>query len=99
MGCGSEVFAEECEWRYRWVSMLEQVKYLDSVIQTIKNDNAKVVSQNAYNQGYAKGREDERIDTGAAIVTSVSKLLNLPGYSKSNKSDIVVPCNCKGNVK
>ena len=63
------------------------------------NYNAKVVSQNAYNQGYAKGREDERVDTAAAIVTSVSKLLNLPGYSKSNKSDIVVPCNCKGNVK
>ena len=71
--------------------MLEQVKYLDEVIQTIKNDNVKAVSQNAYNQGYKKGREDERIDTGAAIVTSVSKLLNLPGYSKSNKN-----CNCKG---
>ena len=98
MGCGSEVFTEDCEWRYRWVSMLEQVKYLDTVIQTIKDDNAKVVSQNSYNQGYTKGREDERVDTGAAIVTSVSQLLNLPGYTKSNKSGIVVPktCNCKG---
>ena len=78
--------------------MLEQVKYLDTVIQTIKDNNSKAVSQNAYNQGYKKGREDERIDTGAAIVTSVSKLLNLPGYSKSNNSNIVVPktCNCKG---
>ena len=71
--------------------MLEQVKYLDTVIQTIKNDNAKVVSQNAYKQGYDKGREDERIDTGAAIVSSVSKLFGLPGYAKSNKN-----CNCKG---
>ena len=95
---GSEVFTEDCEWRYRWVSMLEQVKYLDTVIQTIKNDNAKAVSQNAYNQGYKKGREDERIDTGAAIVSSVSKFFGLPGYSKSNNSNIVVPksCNCKG---
>lgn len=91
MGCGSEVFTEDCEWRYRWVSMLEQVKYLDTVIQTIKDDATKLASQNAYKQGYNKGREDERVDTGAAIVTSVSQLLGLPGYNtKSNK------CNCKG---
>jgi hypothetical protein len=91
MGCGSEIFAEECEWRYRWVSMLEQVKYLDTVIQTIKDDATKLASQNSYKQGYAKGREDERVDTGAAIITSVSQLLGLPGYSKSNNK-----CNCKG---
>ena len=71
--------------------MLEQVKYLDTVIQTIKDNNSKAVSQNAYNQGYKKGREDERIDTGAAIISSVSQLLGLPGYAKSNKN-----CNCKG---
>ena len=71
--------------------MLEQVKYLDTVIQTIKDDATKLASQNSYKQGYNKGREDERVDTGAAIVTSVSQLLGLPGYNtKSNK------CNCKG---
>ena len=91
IGCGSELFTEDCEWRYRWVSMLEQVKYLDTVIQTIKDDASKLASQNAYKQGYNKGREDERVDTGAAIVTSVSQLLGLTGYNtKSNKN-----CNCK----
>ena len=32
-GCGSEIFTEDCEWRYRWVSMLEQVKMLDKLLE------------------------------------------------------------------
>lgn len=91
-GCGSEIFTEDCEWRYRWVTMLEQVKYLDKVLAKAKAQG----KAEGYNEGFAKGREEERIDTGAAIVRSISSLLQLPGYEKSNNSNLVVPhkCNC-----
>ena len=32
-GCGSEIFTEDCEWRYRWVSLLEQVNMLDVLLK------------------------------------------------------------------
>ena len=100
-GCGSEIFTEDCEWRYRWVSMLEQVKYLDEVLKR-NNENASKMNQQAmYNKGYSEGRKAERIDTGAAIVESVSKLFGLPGYEKSKSSNIIVPktCNCVDKTK
>ena len=93
-GCGSEIFTEDCEWRYRWVTMLEQVKYLDNILQKAKNEGMKVGHQ----QGYKKGREDERIDTGAAIVKSVSTLLQLPGYVTTS-SGLSVPNNCCSKPK
>ncbi len=94
-GCGSEIFTEDCEWRYRWVSLLEQVKLLDKLLEATKKD--KRIAQANFDAGYKKGREDERIDTGAAIVTGISRMLGLPGYEKSNNSNLVVPhqCNCK----
>ena len=37
-GCGSEIFTEDCEWRYRWVSLLEQVNMLDKLLKQERND-------------------------------------------------------------
>lgn len=95
-GCGSELFTEDCEWRYRWMGLLKQVKYMDQVLKRNKEMAGEQRAKGAYNQGYQKGREDERIDTGAAIVTGVSRLLGLPGYEKSRTSNLQVPksCNC-----
>ena len=72
--------------------MLEQVKYWDKVLAKAKAQG----KAEGYDEGFAKGREEERIETGAAIVRSVSSLLQLPGYEKSNNSNLVVPhkCNC-----
>ena len=59
-GCGSEIFTEDCEFRFRWVSLLEQVKLLDVLL---KNNNAV-----AFDKGRNQGRIDERTDIGAAIL-------------------------------
>lgn len=61
-GCGSEIFAEECEWRYRWVSMLEQVTMLDDLLSRIK------ANPNAEKEAYKKGRLDERTEMGTALL-------------------------------
>ena len=66
-GCGSEIFTEDCEFRYRWVSLLEQVTILDKLL---KNTN-QVSFDSGYKQGVDKGRLDERTDIGAAYLTKL----------------------------
>ena len=63
-GCGSEIFTEDCEFRYRWVSLLNQVQLLDKLL---KNNN-KISFDNGKKQGMYEGRVAERTDIGAAIL-------------------------------
>ena len=43
MGCGSEEVNPDCEFRYRWVAMLEQINLLDKVL---KNNNDLAIEKN-----------------------------------------------------
>lgn len=94
MGCGSEEVNPDCEFRYRWVAMLEQVNLLDKVLKT-SNDLAIQNSKNKIaEEAYKKGRQDEH----NAIA---NQLLN--NFIQSPNSKLIVPqnsvqpntCNCQ----
>ena len=42
-GCGSEVFTDDCTFRYRWVRLLEQVKNMDAMMKSNKNHQKNVI--------------------------------------------------------
>ena len=66
-GCGSEIFTEDCEWRYRWVSMLEQVK----MMYKIMDEREKLAYNKGELAGIDKGRIEERTDIGAAYLNKM----------------------------
>lgn len=83
-GCGSEIFTEDCEWRYRWVQLLENVNMLDKLL-------GMYPTQQRVNEAYKKGRSDEH--------SMIANQL-LDNFIKYPNSNLLVPqnnhqCNCK----
>ena len=80
-GCGSEIFAEECEWRYRWIQLLEQVSHLDQLLKKTQKNPKEIEA------AYQKGRQDER----------QSIAMNMLNTFTQTPGGLVVPktCGCK----
>lgn len=63
-GCGTEDINPDCEWRYRWVQLLENVKYYDKILATVK----KTGYDNGMKEGFGKGRDSLKKEIGNNFV-------------------------------
>lgn len=89
MGCGSEEVNPDCEFRYRWVSMLEQVKLLDEVLQRNSENFLEMNKSKVEVEAYNRGRKDEHNYIANQVLNN---------FIQSPNSNLIVPqssCNCK----
>lgn len=93
MGCGSEEINPDCEFRYRWVAMLEQVKLLDEVLKRNGDNAVEFNRKKIETEAYNKGRKDEHNYIANQVLSN---------FIQSPNSKLMVPqtsiqssCNCK----
>ena len=76
-GCGSEIFTEDCEFRYRWLDLLKQVKYMDDLIKYHKGQYSKPSYDKGYKEGFEKGKEEERVHIGTQVLRKMGDFFNI----------------------
>jgi hypothetical protein len=91
-GCGSEEVNPNCEFRYRWVQLLQNVKVLDQLLESYRKLGATVSKDkidNAYNEGVKFERhriQSELIMGLTGFAYEPAPIIGLDGKPLSNKN-------------
>lgn len=92
-GCGSEEVNPDCEYRYRWVQLLENVKVLDNLLDNYKKLGTKIAkpNQEELNKAYENGVKYERHRIQSELIMGLTgfayepaPILGLDGKPLSN---------------